>query len=120
MNKDQAIHSFFSSFNWMAYDENSVPENEPFPYITHEGSVDLFGTEIAQTGSIWTRSSSWSDAINKRIELEQRIGRGGILLTYDGGAVWIRMGTPWAQRLGDAGDDMVKRIVFNYTVEFID
>lgn len=120
MNKDQAIHAFWASFGWDAWEETSVPDDALLPYITHEGATDNFGTEIAQTASLWDRSTSWTSVTEKRTQIEQRITRGGVLIKYDGGAVWIRRGTPWAQRMADSADDMIRRIVLNYTLEFID
>ena len=120
MNKDQAINAFWSSFGWDAWEETSVPDDATLPYITHEGAVDSFGTELAQTASLWDRSTSWFSVIEKRTQIENRITRGGTLITYDDGAVWLRMGDPWAQRMADGTDDMIRRIVLNYTLEFID
>lgn len=120
MNRDQAVHAFWSGFGIRAYEESSVESQAAFPYITHEGSVDYFGREVAQTASLWYRSSDWTDVIAKREEIENAITRGGKIITYDGGAVWIRMGDPWAQRMGDANDDMVRRIVLNYILEYIE
>lgn len=120
MNKDQAVHAFWAGFGWDAWEETSVPDSAQLPYITHEGAVDKFGTEVAQTASLWDRSSSWIPVIEKRTQIEERITRGGVLIPYDGGAVWLRMGNPWAQRMADSTDDMIRRLVLNYTLEYID
>lgn len=120
MNKDQCVHNFWSSFEWKAWEETSVPDDEPLPYITHEGAVDGFDHDVAQTASLWYRSQGWDEIIAKRTEIENRITRGGILLPYDGGAVWLKMGSPWGQRMGEASDDTVRRIVLNYVLEFVD
>ena len=46
-------------------------------------------------------------------------GRGGILLPCDGGAIWLKRGTPFSQNMGDESDDMVKRKYLNLVVEFL-
>ena len=39
---------------------------------------------------------------------------------FDGGAIWIKKANPFAQRLAEADDDMVRRIVINCEYEFIE
>lgn len=130
MNKVQTLHKFWSGFGLKAYDENSVPEYiddghghktklEP-PYITYEASIDNFGSMVAQTASLWYRSSSWSDITAKEQEISDYITRGGRMIAYDGGAMWIQKGSPWAQRLEEPNDEMIRRIVLNVTIEFMD
>lgn len=120
MNKDQAVHAFWKSFGLPAYDETHVDDDAKLPYITHEGAVDNFGNEIAQSASLWYRSLSWDEITAKRDEIAERITRGGVYVHYDGGAVIIRRGNPFAQRMADPNDDMIRRMLINYTVEFID
>lgn len=120
MNKDNAVHYFWNSFGWRAYDETSIPDDATLPYITHEGATDIFDREVAQTASLWCRSSDWTEIIAKREEIERAITRGGIIVPYDNGAVWIRRGDPWSRRMSDATDDMIRRIVLNYYVEYIE
>jgi len=120
MNKIQALHSFWSSFGLKAYDENSVPDNTSFPYITYEVSSDDFGNVLAQTASLWYRSSSWSEVTEKEQEIANFITRGGKTVPYDEGAMWIQKASPWAQRLADPSDELIRRIILNITVEFLD
>ena len=42
------------------------------------------------------------------------------MIAFDGGAMWIQKSTPWAQRLADPDDEMIRRIVMNVSVEFMD
>ena len=68
MNKARLLYELWSGFGWNAYDELSVPtgKNKPeFPYITYEVKTDDYGSEVALTASVWTRSSSWSAAEKK-------------------------------------------------------
>lgn len=132
MTKAAAIYNFYSSFNIPAFEENSVPTYEEdkgnsspddtdlkFPYLTYELITDSFGTEIPISFSIWYRSESWTAANAKEKEISAAIGRGGKILPCDGGAIWLKRGTPFAQRMGDDSDEMVKRIYFNVSAEFI-
>lgn len=120
MNKMQALHSFWNSFGLKFYDENAVPDNAELPYGTYEASTDEFGNVLAQTASLWYRDSGWASITSKEQQLANAIGRGGKMVCYDGGAVWICKGTPWAQRMGDPSDEMIRRIVLNVIVEFLD
>lgn len=122
MDKAQAIQSFWSSFGLKAYDENTVPTGNDapdFPYITYNFSEDFFGTELSQSVSIWYRSPSWGPITNKSKEIADRIGYGGTLISYEGGAAWIRRGTPFSQRMSEPSDDMVRRILINIEIEYI-
>ena len=132
MTKAAALYNFYSSFNIPAFEENSVPTYEEdkgnsspddtdlkFPYLTYELITDSFGTEIPISFSIWYRSESWTAANAKEKEISAAIGRGGKILPCDGGAIWLKRGAPFAQRMGDDSDELVKRIYFNVSAEFI-
>jgi hypothetical protein len=120
MNKIQALNAFWNSFQLKAYDETSVPDGAELPYITYEVSSDDFGGTLAQVASLWYRNSSWSEITAKEQEIADFITRGGRMIAYDGGAMWIQMGTPWAQRMGDPSDELIRRIVLNIQIEFLD
>ena len=120
MNKIQALNAFWNGFQLKAYDETSVPDGAELPYITYEVSSDDFGGTLAQTASLWYRSSSWSEITAKEQEIADFITRGGRMIKYNQGAMWIAKGTPWAQRMGDPSDDLIRRIVLNVQIEFLD
>lgn len=123
MTKAAALYAFFSSFGIPAYEENSVPTGEeggapPFPYLTYELITDSFGADVPISFSIWYCSTSWTEANQKESEISAYIGRGGVHIACDGGSIWIKRGTPWAHRMGDDSDEMVKRIYMNLSVDF--
>jgi len=120
MDKIQAYDNFWYSFGWDAYDETSVPDNAALPYITYELATDYFDNTLALTASLWSRSTSWTDITAKAEQISEYIGRGGKLVPFQNGAIWIKRGTPWAQRMSDASDDMVRRIVLNIQAEYIE
>lgn len=119
MDKLQAFNQFWSSFGIPAYDENTVPDEAKPPYITYQIASDDFGNALFLNASIWYRDTSWLAITQKEKEISARIGRGGCTVGYDGGAFWIVKGTPWAQRMVDT-DDMIRRIVLQYNIEFFD
>lgn len=120
MNKMQTLHKFWSGFGLKAYDENSVPDDAQLPYLTYEASDDDFGNTLLQTANLWYRSSSWSEITEKEQQISDFITRGGRMIAFDGGAMWIQKASPWAQRLEEPSDDTIRRIVLNVTVEFMD
>ena len=120
MDKMQTLHAFWSGFSLKAYDENSVPDDASLPYITYDASSDEFGNTLQQTASLWYRSQSWSEITSKEQEISDFLGRGGRMVAYEGGAMWIQKGSPWAQRMAEPSDEAIRRIVLNIFVEFLD
>ena len=119
MTKAAAINKFWNSFGLMAYEENSVPEEAELPYITYQFAADSFDNDIALTASVWYRSTSWVNANKKTEEISQTIGSGGTFVKCDGGRIWIKRGTPFAQNMGDESDNSIKRKYLNITAEFL-
>lgn len=119
MTKAAAIYQFWNSFGLTAYEENTVPTDAAFPYITYQLVTDSFDREIPITASLWYRSESWTAINAKTEEISQKISRGGKIITCDGGAIWLKRGQPFAQSMGDESDDLIKRKYLNITAEYI-
>ena len=121
MDKFQAIHSFWSSFGLNAYDESTVPDSDDrpaLPYITYDAVISNIGSPTAMSGSLWYYGTSWSQVTTKMIEIETALGLGGRIIPCDGGAIWIKRGTPFAQRMPDE-NDMIRRIFINIEAEYL-
>ena len=119
MTKAAAIYQFWNSFGLTAYEENSVPDDAAFPYITYQLVTDSFDHEIPLTASLWYRSESWTAINAKTEEISQKISRGGKIISCDGGAIWLKRGQPFAQSMSDESDDLIKRKYLNITAEFM-
>ena len=119
MTKAAAIYQFWNSFGLTAYEENTVPDDATFPYITYQLVTDSFDHEVATTASLWYRSESWTAINAKTEEISQKISRGGKVISYDGGAIWMKRGQPFAQNMGDESDNLIKRKYLNITAEFM-
>ena len=119
MTKAAAIYQFWNGFGLTAYEENSVPDEAAFPYITYQLVTDSFDREIPLTASIWYRSESWTAINAKAEEISQKISRGGKIIPCDGGAIWLKRGQPFAQSMVDESDDLIKRKHLNITAEFM-
>ena len=119
MTKAAAIYQFWNSFGLTAYEENTVPTDAVFPYITYQLVTDSFDREIPLTASIWYRSESWTAINAKTEEISQKISRGGKIISCDGGVIWLKRGQPFAQSMVDKSDDLIKRKYLNITAEFM-
>jgi hypothetical protein len=118
MTKAAAIYNFWNSF-LTAYEENSVPTDATFPYITYQLVTDSFDADVQMTASVWYRRASWAEINAKAEEISQTIGRGGKILKCDNGRIWLKRGTPFAQNMGDDTDNLIKRKYLNITAEFL-
>ena len=118
MTKAAAIYQFWNGFGLTAYEENTVPTDAAFPYITYQLVTDSFDREVLATASLWYRSESWVAINAKTEEISQKISRGGKIISCDGGAIWLKRGQPFAQSMGDESDDLIKRKYLNLTFEF--
>lgn len=120
MNAQAALNSFWHGFGWDAFDENSVPENSfatRSQYITYSAPQAFFDEPITESASLWMRSTSWGEIVAKMQQIAEYIGVGGKLFKTDDGYLWIKRGTPFAQRMSDE-DPAVRRIYLNLEIEF--
>lgn len=120
MNSQQALDSWWRSFQWEAWEENSVPDNalkDYGRYITYTAGTSEFEMPIMLSASLWERSTSWAGTVNKASEIEAAIGLGGTVIPFDGGMIWIKRGSPFSQRMADE-DDTVRRVYINVEVEY--
>ena len=118
MTKAAAIYQFWSGFGLTAYEENTVPEDAAFPYVTYQLVTDGFDRDVSATASLWYRGESWTAINAKTEEIAQRIGLGGKIIKCDGGRIWIKRGQPFAQNMGDESDDLIKRKYLNVNIEY--
>ena len=121
MDKAQAIHQFWSSFDLTAIDEQSAYDEKidlPDNYITYELQTSNFGDPLSLTASLWYYTTSWKDITDKTDEIARYIGYGGKIIAVDGGYIWIKLGTPFAQRMATEQENY-RRIILSITVDFL-
>lgn len=120
MTPEAAIYNFLSGIGIPAYAATSVPDDAAFPYITYELATGTFWEgDVSLAVNIWYRGDSEAAPNAKARKLSQLIGTGGRLIACDGGAIWVKRGSPFCQSMGDSADDKVKRRYINLTLEFI-
>lgn len=119
MTKAAALHQFFSSFGLPVYEENTVPDDAEYPYLTYAVVTDGWGdTQCASHCSLWYRTDSWVKINAKTEEIQRRLGIGGVVVSCDGGALWVLAGSPFAQSMTDPDDSSVKRKYINVVFEY--
>ena len=119
MDKEQALNNFWNRFGWTAYDENTVPDNAEYPYITYNVSTGNVNNSISLYAQLWDRSTSWKRVVSKSEEIAEYIGYGHHVESFDDGYIYITMGNPFAQRMSEPGDDKMRRIYISVNVEFL-
>lgn len=119
MTKDKALHAFFSSFGLPAYPVNNVPDDLTFPWLTYELSVGGFGYSVAITVHLYHHSTSEAIPNQKAEAICDSLRNGGRIVQYDGGAVWITLGTPEWFAQPDQGDRMLKHRIINMTLQYL-
>lgn len=119
MDKEQALHNFWSSFGLPAYDENTVPETATLPYITYEVVTDSLGDPVSLNASLWYRQYSWKEITQKSEEIARAIqNQYPPSIPIDGGRLYITKGTPFARRAAEDEDKTIRRIILNITAEY--
>lgn len=130
MNKQQALNAFWSDFGVLAFEENTVPDDEAiqrlidagvapskFPYITYQVSTGELDDAIVATASIWDRSTSWETADLLANAISRRINDMSII-RFDGGGLFVSKGTPYSQHMGEEGDSAIRRVILNVGLQF--
>lgn len=119
MDKYQAIDTFWNSFGWKAYDENTVPDDAEIPRITYSVVTDSIGTSVMIPASLWDKSTSWESISKKADEIGNALTKMyPSAIKIDEGRLYLTKGSPFAQRMADATDDTIRRIYINVDAEF--
>ena len=119
MDREQALNSFWNSFDIPAYDVNTVPDDAPYPRITYEVTVNDFGVPTSIFGSIWDKSTGWGRITSIAHKINSRLSQGGQTVSYEDGILWLKKGTPFQQRMSDP-DDTIRRIVVGIELEYLE
>ena len=121
MTPEAAVYTFLSSFGIPAYAASSVPDQATFPYLTYDLVMGEWGQpEVNMPVNVWYRTDSEALPNAKVREISKAIGMGGVTLPCDGGMLWVKKGSPWAQAVTVEGEDeKVKRRYVNINIEYL-
>lgn len=121
MTPEAAIHQFMSGFGMPAYAATATPSGAEFPYLTYD--LVLGGWmqgEVNMPVNLWFRTDSEAVPNAKVREMSEAIGLGGVTVPCDGGMLWLKKGSPWAQSVRVEGEDeKIKRRYVNVNVEYL-
>lgn len=119
MTKEQALCQFFNQFGITGYRNTSVPDDVIFPYLTFDTPVSSWEEDpVSITLNLYFYTDSEADPDAKAEQIRQAIGMGGVMLNCDGGAIWLKWGSPWCQSLVDETNRNIKRRYINITAEY--
>lgn len=120
MTKEQALYQFFNSFDIVGYRTTSVPDDVIFPYLTYDAPISSFEEDpVSITLNLYYYTDSEATPDAKAEEIRNAIGMGGKMLICDGGAIWLKWGSPWCQSLVDETNRNIKRRYINITAEYL-
>ena len=122
MDKSQALQEFWSSFGLQAFDEYSAYDermNLPANYITYEVQTSNLGDPVSLTASLWYKSTSWAAITEKADAIAAYIGYGGKIIPVTDGYLWVKLGSPFSQRMPVDENDNIRRIVLNIEADFL-
>ena len=119
MTPAEALYQFFSGFGITAYPVDAVPPDTALPYLTYTNAPGYFGEQVSLTCQVWMHTTS--EAVISAVveEIGTAIGNGGKLLPIDGGAIWIKRGTPWCVPVVSQTDTADKLRQLNITAEYL-
>lgn len=119
--KAAAIHGLLSGFGIPAYAAASVPDDASEPYLTYALVDGAWGDgEVAMEVNLWYYGDGEAAPNAKVQEISEAIGLGGATVPCDGGMIWVKRGSPFAQSVTDGtGNDKIKRRYINLDLEYI-
>lgn len=121
MTPEAAIYQFMCGFGIPAYASTSTPSDAEMPYITYDLVLgEWMQAEVNVPVNVWYRTDSEAEPNAKVREIGAAIGEGGCTVPCDGGMLWFKKGSPWAQAVRVEGEDeKVKRRYVNVNVEYL-
>ena len=110
---------------WDAYPETAVPSivagyghDAAFPYLTYNAPFDPdCERNVSISVNLWDYTLSEKTMNDAVSELSDAIGAGGKQILCDGGCIWLRRGTPFAQPITE-NDPKLKRRYINLTAAY--
>lgn len=127
MDSSQALHTFWSSFDLPAIDEQSAYDENTLEAlgigdnrITYEVATGTIESDnLTLTGSLWYRSTSWAEITQKAEEIAAYIGYGGKNYELDNGYLKIMLPRGQKYRRDPTEQEGYRRIIFNIEVMFL-
>ena len=121
MTPEATLHAFLSGLGMSAYPQAAVPDGAELPYLTYPLTVgDWDEGEVNIPITMWFRTTSEAIPNAAVRTVKEAVPRGGVMVPCDGGVLWVKRGSPFAQALLVEGDEEgMKRRYVNLDVEYL-
>lgn len=97
---NRTLNAFFGGFDIPAYLEDNIPDWATLPYLTYQPTIPGGWNESATFHArLWYPSDKGRTAILQTEDAISAALQDGTTLSCKGGAIVLRMGSPWAQPL---------------------
>ena len=117
--KAAALNTWLSGFGLKAYDENRVPGNAVYPYLTYTPAFGAFGAgDYNIPVKQWYQTEDNVTINAKAEQIGQAIGQTGAQVEYTGGYMMIFRGSPFSQPFGDPSDKTFNCRYINLTARY--
>ena len=126
MTPEAAINEWMNGFGIPAYAATSTPDEgddewRGYPYMTYDLVLGDWGAvEVNMPVNVWYRTDSEAEPNAKVWEIRDALKFGGVTIPCDGGMLWLKQGSPWAQAVRVEGEDeKIKRRYVNINIEYL-
>lgn len=97
---NRALNTFFNSFGIPGYLEDNIPPGAELPYLTYKPTIPGGWNESATFHArLWYPSSKSRVPVLQAVDRISAALQDGTTLSCEGGAIVLRIGSPWAQPL---------------------
>lgn len=117
LNKFSAQKVYWSSFGFPAYQEQTVPDDVKFPYITYQTASGSLNGVVNVSASVYYKGTSWASIMQEVLQMEKSIDR---QVFIDGGIMKVRKPiSNFAQPMPESGDTKIRRMLLTVEIEFL-
>ncbi len=114
---NRALYSFFSGFGIPAYLEDNIPSGAALPYLTYQPTIPGGWNETSTFHArLWYPSTKGRTVILQAEDAISAALQDSTTLSCEGGAIVLRMGSPWAQPLDNPPEGyLCEYLIFELT-----
>lgn len=97
---NRVLNTFFNGFGIPGYLEDNIPPGAELPYLTYKPTIPGGWNESATFHArLWYPSSKSRVPVLQAVDRISAALQDGTTLSCEGGAIVLRIGSPWAQPL---------------------
>ena len=119
MRYEKVMYNLFSSPEYPAYAEGTVPARCAFPYLTYSLAAGDYGEGVPVRVRFYDRTPSFSSCDTFFSRMEELVPSDGVLVPFGGGAVWLSRGKVFLSRKEEYADRSVRCAEAEVTAAFL-